>query len=189
MEVEVPPPSPDARLHLLHSILSSSFRLGTTNMPSAAEDGASSPLSREDIASISERCHGYTVADLRSLVNEAAMNAIRRVVAEGSREGAAPGISRWATEIDARLTFADLERALCTIVPSAMRSVRVELANTRFDDVGGNDEVKMKIREAVLWKMSGRRASPAPSDAPDTVVDGCSHQSQEEEMTVLRARQ
>ena len=141
----MPPPSPGARLHLLQSILAASFGW-------SADDGAragGARLSREDVASVSERCHGYTVADLRSLVNEAAMNAVRRAVAA---DAAAAGEHAGDA---ARVARADLERALRTVVPSAMRSVRVELANTRFADVGGNEAVKTKIKEAVLWKMSG----------------------------------
>ena len=140
----MPPPSPGARLHLLQSILAASFGWSADG---ARAGGAR--LSREDVASVSERCHGYTVADLRSLVNEAAMNAVRRAVA-----AAAAAAAEHAGDA-ARVARADLERALRTVVPSAMRSVRVELANTRFADVGGNEAVKTKIREAVLWKMSG----------------------------------
>jgi transitional endoplasmic reticulum ATPase len=47
----------------------------------------------------------------------------------------------------------DFEVALREVEPSAVREVFVEVPNVTWDDVGGLDEVKCQLREAVQWPL------------------------------------
>jgi AAA family ATPase len=87
-------------------------------------------------------------ADLASLVREAALRCVRRTVAAaGAPESAAAA---------PRLTAADVGAALVTVRPSALREVAVEVPTTRWDDIGGYDDVKQRLREAIEWPLRVR---------------------------------
>ena len=49
--------------------------------------------------------------------------------------------------------MADFQEALREVEPSAIREVFVEVPNVTWDDVGGLDEVKQRLREAVQWPL------------------------------------
>ena len=49
-------------------------------------------------------------------------------------------------------------RRLREVEPSAIREVFVEVPNVGWDDVGGLDEVKQRLREAVEWPLAVSRA-------------------------------
>ncbi|WOH06340.1 hypothetical protein DCAR_0625766 [Daucus carota subsp. sativus] len=50
-----------------------------------------------------------------------------------------------------RVSFDDFERARKKIGPSAMREVILEIPKISWEDVGGQKEVKMQLKEAVEW--------------------------------------
>jgi len=103
-----------------------------------------------DIEQYAENTHGFVGADLESLVREAAMNALRRVRPDLDLEG---------DEIDAEtleklaVTDADFRSALREIDPSALREVFVETPDVTWEDVGGLEETKARLREAIQWPM------------------------------------
>ncbi|MFB6227407.1 MAG: AAA family ATPase [Halobacteriales archaeon] len=88
---------------------------------------------------IAARTHGFVGADLKAVVTEAAMVALRRV-----REEDAP----------MEVTRSDLEAGLAATEPSAMREFVAETPETEFDDVGGLQEAKTTLREAIEWPLS-----------------------------------
>jgi len=49
------------------------------------------------------------------------------------------------------LTRGDIETAMAAVEPSAMREVVAEVSTTSFDDIGGLDDVKATLQEAVQW--------------------------------------
>jgi transitional endoplasmic reticulum ATPase len=51
------------------------------------------------------------------------------------------------------VTMKDFREALREVEPSAIREVFVEVPNVKWDDVGGLDEVKQKLIEAVEWPL------------------------------------
>lgn len=57
---------------------------------------------------------------------------------------------------DATISASDFERALASTTPSALREVAVEIPRTRWADVGGQDEAKRRLREAVELPLSDR---------------------------------
>ncbi len=89
--------------------------------------------------------HGFVGADLASLAREAAMKCLRRHLPEIDLGKPIP------TEIlqKMRVTAHDFADALREIEPSAMREVFVEIPKATWDDVGGLDEIKRELHEAV----------------------------------------
>jgi transitional endoplasmic reticulum ATPase len=92
------------------------------------------PVWNVDLEDLAARTFGYVGADLRALVDEAALRAVRRT--EGAPD-------------DAVLTSADFEAALGAVEPSAMREVAAEVPAVGFDDVGGLAEAKRELVRAV----------------------------------------
>jgi transitional endoplasmic reticulum ATPase len=103
-----------------------------------------------DLAQYAENTHGFVGADLESLVREAAMNALRRVRPDLDLEG---------DELDAEtleeleVTEPDFRTALREIEPSALREVFVETPSVTWEDVGGLEETKARLQEAIQWPL------------------------------------
>jgi transitional endoplasmic reticulum ATPase len=93
-----------------------------------------------DLDQIAARTHGFVGADIHALSTEAAMNALRRYRADED------------SEMD--VTRADFEAAMAAVDPSAMREYVVETPSTTFDNVGGLDDAKSTLREAVEWPLT-----------------------------------
>nr|CAD7411203.1 unnamed protein product [Timema cristinae] len=91
-------------------------------------------VTQEQLVNISRAAHGFVGADLASLVSRGAMRAVKRV-----------------TEVT--ITNEDLLWAFTQVKPSAMREVLVEVPNVRWSDIGGQHELKLKLRQAVEWPL------------------------------------
>ncbi len=100
---------------------------------------------------IAERTHGYTGADLAALVKEAGMIALRRAIPDIKKAGEEPLSKEMLEKIV--VTFKDFEDALKRVEPSAMREVLIEVPKVRWDDIGGLENVKQEVREAVEWPL------------------------------------
>jgi transitional endoplasmic reticulum ATPase len=113
-----------------------------------------------DLDQYAENTHGFVGADIESLAKEAAMNALRRI---------RPDIDLEAEQIDAEIlqslqvTERDFKEALKGIEPSALREVFVEVPDVTWDDVGGLEDTKERIRETIQWPL----AYPEIFDAMD----------------------
>jgi len=128
-EIEIPIPDREGRREILE--------IHTRGMP-LGED-----INLEELANIT---HGYVGADLAALCREAAMHALRKVLPRVDfREDYIP----YELLSALRVTKEDFMNAFREIEPSALREVYVELPDVRWDDVGGLEEVKQAIREAV----------------------------------------
>ncbi|MFC1690653.1 CDC48 family AAA ATPase [Nanoarchaeota archaeon] len=105
---------------------------------------------------ISEVTYGFVGADLSSLAKEAAMIVLRRVLPELKLESE-ESISREMLE---KLTIAkkDFFDALKVVRPSAMREVLVEIPKLSWDDVGGLEDAKQNLKEAVEWPLKNPEA-------------------------------
>jgi len=99
---------------------------------------------------LAEITHGFTGADLAALAREAAMVALRRII---------PNIDFAMDSIPYELLLQlsvgmeDFLAALKEVEPSAIREVFVEVPNVTWEDVGGLDDIKDKLKEAVEWPM------------------------------------
>ncbi len=99
---------------------------------------------------LAEATHGYVGADLAALAKEAAMNALRRFLPEIEKsEGQIP------TEVlqKIKVTMDDFYEAMKEIVPTALREVTVEIPEVHWDDIGGLENVKQELKEAVEWPL------------------------------------
>jgi len=132
-EIEIGVPDKDGRMEIL--------QVHTRGMPLA--DGV-------DLEQYAESTHGFVGADLESLAKESAMNALRRL---------RPELDLEQDEIDAdvlesmRVTEGDLKEALKGIEPSALREVFVEVPDTTWEDVGGLEDTKERLRETIQWPL------------------------------------
>ncbi|MFP3219989.1 MAG: CDC48 family AAA ATPase [Candidatus Marsarchaeota archaeon] len=117
------------------------LQVHTRNMPLADD------VNLDQLADIT---HGFTGADLSNLVKEAAMSALRRVLPTiNLKEGIIP------TEVLSKIKvqYSDFEAALRVIQPSALREFYVEVPEVHWEDVGGLEDVKQKLKEAVEWPL------------------------------------
>ena len=100
-----------------------------------------------DLDALARRTYGFVGADLAALTREAALEAVRRIMPKInlSEEDAPDRSARRAC----RSTCDDFDNALKRVQPSAMREVMVEVPNVSWDDVGGLDEARDRLREGV----------------------------------------
>ena len=76
--------------------------------------------------------HGFVGADIEALVGGAVI---------------------LAREDGGRVTWDHLVRARARVKPSAMREVMVEVPQVTWRDIGGLDDLKLKLRQAVEWPI------------------------------------
>ncbi|AEC51355.1 cell division protein CDC48 [Pyrococcus sp. NA2] len=101
---------------------------------------------------LAEVTHGFVGADLAALAREAAMAALRRLIKEGKIDFEAETIPREVLD-ELKVTRADFYEALKMVEPSALREVLIEVPNVHWDDIGGLEEVKQELKEAVEWPL------------------------------------
>jgi transitional endoplasmic reticulum ATPase len=132
-EISISIPDQKGRLEILH--------IHTLGMP-LAED--------VDLNRLAKVTHGFVGADLEALCREAAMNALRKIM---------PSIDFQLDEIPydtllkLNVTLGDFTEALKEVEPSAIREVFVEIPNVKWSDIGGLEEAKQKLTEAVVWPL------------------------------------
>jgi transitional endoplasmic reticulum ATPase len=132
-EIEIGIPDRNGRREILD--------IHTRGMPLAAD------VNPDDLAAAT---HGFVGADMEALAREAAMAALRRLM---------PSIDLTTAEIpyerlmELEVTMADFLDALREVEPSAMREVFTEVADVSWDEVGGLEEAKTALREAVEWPL------------------------------------
>jgi transitional endoplasmic reticulum ATPase len=109
------------------------------------------PLSRDvDLARLAAITHGFVGADLEALCREAGMIALRRIL---------PQVDFSQRHVPYELlrqlgvTMDDFQDALREVEPSAIREVFVEVPDMSWDDVGGLEDVKRRLQEAIEWPM------------------------------------
>src|SRR3989339_383758 len=133
-EVEISVPDKAGRMQIL--------QIHTRNMP------LTKSVKLDELA---RKTHGFVGADINSLAKEAAMIVIRKnldkLKLEEDKE-----ISQEILD-QLKISGKDFEEALRVVRPSAMREVLVETPNTKWADIGGVDEVKRDLREAVEWPL------------------------------------
>ncbi|ALU12049.1 ATPase AAA [Ignicoccus islandicus DSM 13165] len=133
VEIEIPLPDKKGRLEIL--------QIHTRNMP-LSED--------VDLDRLAEMTHGYTGADLAALARSAALYALRRYLPEIDLDKGElpPGLLE-----KIKVTMEDFMNAYKDIVPSGLREVYIEVPEVRWEDIGGLEEVKQQLREAVEWPL------------------------------------
>ncbi|KAF8679690.1 AAA domain (dynein-related subfamily) [Rhizoctonia solani] len=123
-EIEIGIPDASARLQILSVLLRDTPH----------------ELTGPELESLAGRTHGYVGADLSAVVRDAGTRAIKRTLASGS-------------VVPSPIGATDLSHALLTIRPSGLRSLALETPTTRWADVGGQADVKARLRESVEWPL------------------------------------
>jgi len=108
-----------------------------------------------DLKQISKTTHGFVGADLEVLSKEAAMRSLRRILPEIDldEEKISPEFLQ-----KIQITSDDFREALKEVRPSALREVQVQIPDVSWDDVGGLDELKEELQEAVEWPIKYKDA-------------------------------
>ncbi len=96
-----------------------------------------------------EITHGFVGADIMAISREAAMFSLRRVLPKINLDEPIP--SEVIQEL--KIKDEDFMKATNLIEPSAMREVMVEIPDIGWDDVGGLEDLKQELREAVEWPL------------------------------------
>ena len=132
-EIEIGVPDREGRKEIL--------MIHTRGMPIEGSEDERDQLLND----LANRTHGFVGADVAALAREAAMKALRRYLPDIDLEKPIP------SEVleKMRVTPEDFKSALKEAEPSAMREVLVEVPRVTWDEVGGLEEVKIKLREAI----------------------------------------
>ncbi|XP_072549215.1 ATPase family gene 2 protein homolog A isoform X2 [Salminus brasiliensis] len=130
-------------------------------------------VSTEELQELADTAHGYVGADLAAICKEAGLHALRRVVAS------TPGLSDPEVMDKVKVTTSDLRLAMTHVKPSAMREVAIDVPKVRWSDVGGMEDVKLKLKQAVEWPLKHPEAFTRLGIAPPKGVllygpPGCS---------------
>jgi transitional endoplasmic reticulum ATPase len=136
-EIEIGVPSELDRIEIL--------KIHTRGMPLA-----------EDVSldTLAQQTHGFVGADLAALAREAAIRALRRYL---------PDLDLDAEEVPAevldslRVLASDFRSAQRDVGPSAMREVMLEVSHVKWDNVGGLEDAKTEVREAVEYPLTHRQ--------------------------------
>jgi transitional endoplasmic reticulum ATPase len=107
------------------------------------------PLEKDvDLDNLAEVTYGYVGADIAGLAKEAAMHALRRVIPTISSLKEDEPIPKEILE-KLKVKKDDFEYALRMVQPSAMREVMIEIPKVKWEEVGGLEDVKQALKEAV----------------------------------------
>jgi transitional endoplasmic reticulum ATPase len=131
-EIEIGVPDMDERLEILE--------VHTRGMPLTDDF---------DLKHFADITHGFVGADLAALTREAAMKALRRYLPKIKLDEPIPAEILSSMEV----TTDDFKNALKEIEPSALREVLIEIPRTSWDDIGGLEDIKQRLREVIEWPL------------------------------------
>ena len=97
----------------------------------------------------SEITHGFAGADVMAVCREAALFALRRILPRINLDEPIP--SDIIQEL--RISDKDFVQAINMVEPSAMREIMIDIPNINWEDVGGLEDIKSELREAVEWPL------------------------------------
>lgn len=146
-ELEIKVPDGKGRLEIM--------QIHTRNMPIKNAD--------KILKEFSKITHGYVGADIASLCRESAMIALRRYL---------PNLELFEQEIPIEelekieITKDDFDQAFKEIIPSGIREVFIEIPDVHWDDIGGLEDVKTVLRQAVEWPIKSPEAFKRMGVAP-----------------------
>jgi len=132
-EISLPIPDKNGRLEILE--------IHTRGMPLAKD------VHLEKLAEIT---HGFVGADLEALAREAAMSALRKILPKIDFE---LSDIPYETLLRLEVTMDNFFEALKEIEPSAIREVFVEVPDVKWSDVGGLEDIKQELKEAIEWPL------------------------------------
>lgn len=132
-EIEIPIPDRKGRRQILE--------IHSRGMPLTAS---------VDLDQLASMTHGFVGADLAALCREAAMACLRSAMGDldlSQKQIPYDQLAQLGVSMD------DFLSGFKSIEPSAIREVFVEVPQVRWDDLGGLENVKQALREAVTWPL------------------------------------
>jgi transitional endoplasmic reticulum ATPase len=110
------------------------------------------PISDDfEIEWLLENSYGFVGADISALVRESAMKALRRHLPEIDldKEQIPPEVLE-----KMEVKMSDFRQAIKEIEPSALREIYLEVPEVSWDQVGGLEEVKERLKESIEWPLT-----------------------------------
>lgn len=104
-------------------------------------------LTKAELLQLANSAHGYVGADLKALCNEAGLYALRRVLKKQ------PNLPDSKVAGLVKITLNDFLQGMNDIRPSAMREVAIDVPNVSWSDIGGVENIKLKLKQAVEWPL------------------------------------
>ncbi|XP_062477640.1 ATPase family gene 2 protein homolog A isoform X4 [Pezoporus occidentalis] len=130
-EIEIGVPNAQDRLDILQKLLK--------KVPHS--------LTAAELAQLADSAHGYVGADLAALCKEAGLYALRRAL------GKRPNVLDNEVAGSVMIAFNDFLQGMNDVRPSAMREVAVDVPKVSWSDIGGLEDVKLKLKQAVEWPL------------------------------------
>ena len=97
----------------------------------------------------SEITHGFAGADIMAVCREAALFSLRRILPKINLDEPIP--SDIIQEL--RICDNDFIQAINMVEPSAMREIMIDIPDISWEDVGGLEDIKSELQEAVEWPL------------------------------------
>lgn len=133
-EIFIGPPTHEGRLQIM--------RIHSRAMPLSKE-------AQDYLPELAQNTHGFVGADLMELCREAGFNALHRKI------GDHPSISMNEFFPDELLVMKqDFREALSKIHPSALREAVTTIPDVTWEDIGGLNDIKMRLRELVSMRFT-----------------------------------
>jgi len=143
-EISIPIPDRNGRLVIL--------QIHTRGMPLSEDarpvrNGISNGVNLEKLADMT---HGFVGADIEALAREAAMSALRKILPKIDFELAD---IPYETLMGLQVTMDHFLEAMKEVEPSAIREFFVEVPDVKWEDIGGLDDIKEQLKEAIEWPL------------------------------------
>jgi transitional endoplasmic reticulum ATPase len=152
-EISIPIPDRNGRLQILQ-IYTRGMPLSEDACPvrnqrfsNGVKNGISNGVNLEKLADIT---HGFVGADIEALAREAAMSALRKILPKIDFELAD---IPYETLMELQVTMDNFLEAMKEVEPSAIREFFVEVPDVKWDDVGGLEDMKRELIEAIEWPL------------------------------------
>jgi transitional endoplasmic reticulum ATPase len=104
------------------------------------------PLAEDvNLDEIARTTYGFVGADLAALSREAAMDSLRRILPGINLRDGIPSNVLESLQVNRQ----DFMNAMKRVQPSALREIMIQVPNVTWDDIGGVDEARTRLREGV----------------------------------------
>jgi transitional endoplasmic reticulum ATPase len=150
-EIFIGPPNTDGRFAILE--------IHSREMPL-------SDATHSHLPQVARQTPGFVGADLMELCREAGLSALRRHTPVEERGFGAKQPDPRAIYIEPQ----DFDSALTRIRPSALREALVTIPDVSWNDVGGLEKQKSRLRELIGRPLAGRRTYEEMGVSPSTGI-------------------
>jgi len=147
-EISIPIPDRNGRLQIL--------QIYTRGMPLSEDARPACPVRNQrfsngvNLEKLADITHGFVGADIEALAREAAMSALRKILPKIDFELAD---IPYETLMELQVTMDNFLEAMTEVEPSAIREFFVEVPDVKWEDVGGLEDMKRELIEAIEWPL------------------------------------